>query len=297
MPYKRKDSAVYWVSFTDPSGARIRRSTGTTDRKEAEALEAKWKYEAFLQQQWDEAPARVFDEVMLYYLKQKEQLRSYRDLKLLTMQLRKSFKGCMMNTLGARHISEYITMRKGHGLANASVNRELEVLSAAINLVNRDLEWNLPNPVTGRKLREPEGKVRWLQVDEADRLLDAAGRSSSAPHLVDFITVALHTGMRKSEILGMQWDRVDLSASLMHLEAIHTKSRRRRSIPVNRTAREALYRRMRFRREHCRHPGCSAIVRVSVFRTLRRALIRRAAGRESWIFESTNFAIRALHGW
>jgi hypothetical protein len=42
MPYKRDDSPVWWVSFTDPSGKRIRRSTGTTDRKEAEALEAKW---------------------------------------------------------------------------------------------------------------------------------------------------------------------------------------------------------------------------------------------------------------
>ena len=42
MPYKRDDSPVWWVSFTKPSGKRIRRSTGTKDRKEAEALEAKW---------------------------------------------------------------------------------------------------------------------------------------------------------------------------------------------------------------------------------------------------------------
>jgi hypothetical protein len=42
MPYKRDDSPVWWVSFTEPSGKRIRRSIGTTDRKEAEALEWKW---------------------------------------------------------------------------------------------------------------------------------------------------------------------------------------------------------------------------------------------------------------
>jgi len=47
MPYKRDDSHVWWVSFTEPSGKRIRRSTGTTDRKEAEALEAKWKLESY----------------------------------------------------------------------------------------------------------------------------------------------------------------------------------------------------------------------------------------------------------
>lgn len=48
MPYKRPNSAVWWVGFTDPRGKRVRRSTGTTDRKEAEALEAKWKLEAFV---------------------------------------------------------------------------------------------------------------------------------------------------------------------------------------------------------------------------------------------------------
>ena len=69
MPYKRKDSPLWWVSFTDPSGKRVRRSTGTTDRKEAAALEAKWKLEAFKAQQWNEQPDHSFDEMMLGYLK------------------------------------------------------------------------------------------------------------------------------------------------------------------------------------------------------------------------------------
>ena len=41
VPYRRKDSPVWWVSITGPDGKRARRSTGTTDRREAEALEAK----------------------------------------------------------------------------------------------------------------------------------------------------------------------------------------------------------------------------------------------------------------
>ncbi len=43
MPYKRKDSPQWWVSVTDTSGKRVRRSSGTTDRKEAQAFEAKWR--------------------------------------------------------------------------------------------------------------------------------------------------------------------------------------------------------------------------------------------------------------
>ena len=251
MPYKRKDSAVWWASFTGPSGTRVRRPTGTTDRKEADALEAKWKVETFKQQQWDEEPEKTFDEVMVYYLNQRNQSRSFKDLRLIVKQLRKTFDGCVMNSLRARDVSEYIGARKNQGMANASVNRELEVLSAAINLVNRDLEWSLPNPVVGRKLKEPEGRVRWLTYEEAEALLKAARQSKIAPHLADFIAIALNTGMRKAEILSMEWNRVNLQEGVMHLEGKHTKSGRRRSVPVNKLARDALIRRMSFRAEYC----------------------------------------------
>jgi hypothetical protein len=61
MPYRRKDSAVWWVSYTDPGGKRVRRSTETTDRREAEALEAKWKLESYRSRQWEEDPEVHFE--------------------------------------------------------------------------------------------------------------------------------------------------------------------------------------------------------------------------------------------
>ena len=147
-------------------------------------------------------------------------------------------------------MSEYIEARLAEGVANATVDRELEVLSASINLVKLQLEWGLPNPVKGRKLREPEGRLRWLTVSEADQLLRAA-KASTAEYLSDFISIALHTGMRKGEILGMEWARVKLHDGLMFLEGHHTESAKRRSIPINRVTREALIRRMRHRAEFC----------------------------------------------
>ncbi len=93
--------------------------------------------------------------------------------------------------------------------------------------------------------------MRWLSVEEADRLCDAARRESAAPHLCDFITLALHTGMRSGEILGLEWGRVDLRSRLILLEARHTKTKRRRSVPINAVARESLLNRMRYRATHC----------------------------------------------
>jgi integrase len=99
-------------------------------------------------------------------------------------------------------------------------------------------------------LKEPEGRVRWISREEAARLLEAA-KASRSPYLADLVILALNTGMRREEMLGLEWCRVDLQAGLIHLEAQHTKAGKRRSVPLNRAAREAILARARFRAKHC----------------------------------------------
>ena len=52
-----------------------------------------------------------------------------------------------------------------------------------------------------------------------------------SPHLKPIITVALNTGMRRAEILGLTWNQVDLEARMIKVE--RTKSGRVRYIPIN----------------------------------------------------------------
>jgi integrase len=52
------------------------------------------------------------------------------------------------------------------------------------------------------------------------------------------VSVALETGLRKAELLGFTWERVDLSRGVLRLEV--TKSGRRREVPM----RQAAYNRM-----------------------------------------------------
>ena len=56
--------------------------------------------------------------------------------------------------------------------------------------------------------------------------------------------------MRRGELLGLEWRRVDLQAGLIHLEADHTKAGKRRSVPMNAVAREAIMARPSFRAQH-----------------------------------------------
>ncbi len=250
MPYRRKNSPYWWVSIELPSGQRVRRSTETASKKEAAALEHKWKLEIFRQQQWDEQPKRSFDEIMLIYLQATERKRSHRRDLDAARHLTRYFAGKDLNGMGATEIRGYIQNRLGV-VKPATINRELCLLSAAINYVRREWEWDIPNPVSGRKLREPEGRVRWISKTEAQSLIVAAESEANASHLADFIRLALNTGCRKGEILGLEWSRVDLKANLVFLEAMHTKTSKRRSVPLNQRARSVLLNRANFRAEHC----------------------------------------------
>jgi integrase len=125
------------------------------------------------------------------------------------------------------------------------------MLSSAINYARREWEWSIPSPVTGRKLKQPEGRVRWITRSESEALIRAAESEPRAPHLADFIRLALHTGCRKRELLGLEWKRIDLEGCLFRLEAEHTKTARRRSIPLNAVARDVIANRLRFQAQYC----------------------------------------------
>jgi integrase len=67
--------------------------------------------------------------------------------------------------------------------------------------------------------------------------------------LADFIELALNTGCRKSELLSLKWEHVDLSTRLLRLE--ETKSGEWQTVPINEQARQVLIRRLRHRKGIC----------------------------------------------
>src|SRR6185369_16788364 len=71
----------------------------------------------------------------------------------------------------------------------------------------------------------------------AVRLLDACRRSQN-PHLAAVVTVALNTGMRRGEVMGLTCERVDLARGVLMLE--ETKNGRRCEVPMNRAVYDAL---------------------------------------------------------
>ncbi|MDD2770187.1 MAG: site-specific integrase [Methylococcus sp.] len=163
------------------------------------------------------------------------------------------FQGRELGSLTAADVRGYIVKRQGDGVAAATINKEIGLFRAALNWARRELEWNVPNPFIGRKLKEPEGRIRWITRDEAACLIETARNEPKAVHLADFLRLGLHTGMRKGEMLGLEWSRVDLGANLVYLGATNQKNGKLGSVPFNSEAREAILSRARFRASYC--PG------------------------------------------
>ena len=103
--------------------------------------------------------------------------------------------------------------------------------------------------------KEPPGRIRYLTLEEYDRLLIAldpetlrenpynAGRDFSQllnVYLRPIVLVALHSGLRRSEILSLRRQSIDWQNRRIIVE--HTKNGERRIIPMNGTLYETLRR-------------------------------------------------------
>lgn len=188
------------------------------------------------------SPALItFDDVLLAFLTANAgEKNAVRD-RCAAVHLFPVFTGQLWAEIQSYHVRQYLRSRKDAGAALSTINKEIGLLSRAARYMSEERGCDVTNPALGLKQREPEGRVRWLTKAQAQRLVDLAGQlGPRAGHLPALITLALNTGMRKGELLGLEWTRVDFVHGLIYLEAGHTKSNKRRSIPINRLAWEAL---------------------------------------------------------
>ena len=97
----------------------------------------------------------------------------------------------------------------------------------------RGVGYRPDNPVSGVR-RYEENTTAWTTLTEkqADSLLEACGiESKRAPHLHLLVLLALHTGLRKGEALGLRWEDLDLSQGTVSV--YRRKTNTRSQIPMH----------------------------------------------------------------
>ncbi|WP_029151477.1 tyrosine-type recombinase/integrase [Methylovulum miyakonense] len=118
----------------------------------------------------------------------------------------------------------------GESRAPATVVRYMAALSHAFTVAVNEWQWVHDNPVKKvKKPTEPDGRVRFLDDDERAKLLTAC-KESSNDWLYLCVILALSSGMRQAELMGLKWQDVNLKDGFLILHK--TKNGTRRRVPL-----------------------------------------------------------------
>ena len=218
----------FWFSITY-QGERIQESLKTDNRKLAEKLYAKVLTDIVEGRYFETAKAKTiqFQAMTDKYLKEHAHSRDTLTVNTLMM----FFSGYMIAQITTKAIAEYRNMRL-KTVKPATVYQELALLRRMFNVAIKEWEWFKDNPVSrlSFSVGNRNARVRWLTMEEDKLLLEKA---TNPAWLRSLLTVALHTGMRRGEILDLRWQNVDLLKRLIRI--VKSKNGEMRSIPMSNT--------------------------------------------------------------
>jgi integrase len=136
----------------------------------------------------------------------------------------------LIRTLGVEDVATLMTELRAAGKSEKTIAGALATLQSIVRFALRN-GWIAHNPVerleSGERPHPIPRRQRVLGRDEIVRLLVAC-----APRYRILIATALYTGLRISELLGLQWSDLDLDGGELHVKA--QLSRARHGIPSRR---------------------------------------------------------------
>ena len=116
--------------------------------------------------------------------------------------------------------------KEGSLMKGSSVNRELAILKNLFGMAARQKKFRGDNPVKGLSYHPEQPRDYVLSREEIGRLLAAADDQTR-----QIIMIALNTGLRKGEILGLRWGQIDFQEGIISFA--RTKSTKFLRVPMN----------------------------------------------------------------
>jgi integrase len=116
-------------------------------------------------------------------------------------------------------------------VSNNTVRLELAFLSVVFEQCRKEWGLAVSNPVKQIRMPKP-GKPRQRRLEAGEEVaLLAACKASGAHYLHSFVVLAIETGMRFSEIAGLQWENVSVGNRTIFLP--DTKNGHPRNVPLS----------------------------------------------------------------
>lgn len=177
-----------------------------------------------------------------------------------------------MREVSAFEVEQVKSKRLKAGRTPATVNRDLDRIRSVFS---RAVEWDFlpahPLKSVKRKKGADDSRTRYLTTEEEKRLRVALTKRETdrrvhresgnawckerggdgrpmwpadgfTDHLMPLVLVALNTGLRRGELLALEWRSVNLTGKLLTVEAGNAKSSKARHVPLNAEALDVLKR-------------------------------------------------------
>jgi integrase len=171
-------------------------------------------------------------------------------------------------------------------VCGSTVNREITLLRHVIEIARK--EWDVAlseNPVDAiRRPRSNPPRERRLSPSEQSVLLHACRRARSW-WLAPIVELAIHTGMRQSEIRTLQWENINLAKHTALLPAAATKTLSTRTVPFDNRSMAVLENIRQAQKMPTQGPVFPNVTRDAVKLAFKRALKR--AGLSDFRFHDT----------
>lgn len=247
---------VWHCDFVSPSGKRIRRSLETSDKRQAQELHDQLKAEAWRVEKLGDYPSVTFDDACLRWLQEKEHKKSLDDDKTKIEYFLEFFSGKLLSSItetdilkatsgmvnrkykdvweikaaSAKKKGTKISPYKPKPATQATKDRYLAFLRSLFRAAVNDWKWIGKSP-TIKVRQKKEIRVRWLTKEEATTLIQCM------PDVMKPVVMfALATGLRRSNILNLEWTQIDLQRKVAWIHPEDTKGGKAIGVALNETA-------------------------------------------------------------
>ncbi len=237
------------VDYRTPEGRRVRKLIGSHDEAKSERtkIEAAKKAGTYI----DEGKSPTFEAFSKEYLSNVSAKKaSHETEKRLMVNLVAEFGPLKLSKVTRQKVRDYHSTR-AKAVSGATVNREIALLRhmMAVAIEDQKISINPARGGPGLKAFREVARERYLEMAEIKSLFDAIqARITKNEHqgtarkywqyLRTSVTVALHTGMRKGEILGLRWSQINWEGQNIFLSK--TKNGDTRRVPLDSITRHEL---------------------------------------------------------
>nr|WP_164503123.1 site-specific integrase [Nitrosomonas sp. JL21] len=224
-----KRGKTWWISFTTPSGERVRCSAATEDKTQAQEFHDKLKAESWRVARLGDKPKRTWDEAAYKWLMETQHKKSHHEDVAKINWLQQFFRGKYLDEL-TRDLIAKIGELKRQQSTPATANRLLALIRAILRRSALDWEW-IDKPPVIKLYREAKRRVRYLSATQASMLIQELPQ-----HLADMVTFSLATGLRRSNVTKLEWSQVDMQRNVAWIHGDQAKAGKPIHVTLNATA-------------------------------------------------------------